>query len=613
MICKKCANMFDDSLSSCPECGTEVFLDKKKKADFTLNMTEEELNKLMFPETSEEVTQESTDGEADEENEPFNTMPPEYEAEQNEKEPETAEETQAQEVKAENKKEEAAEQTTEEKPKAKKVKTKMDPESKPAATLIISIMCVLAVMMGLLTFVSVTTDVFEGDDTVRTMALSGLSTEDTGKLEEYLSKVGIISETEYDSRKVTVNELLSMVKPYDANGLYTMLYGTVQKTANIPDPAQRFTNENGDYIYYKIPEEEIDAIVESFCLTVNHTVNGDEYYYYDGNYYFAEKIQYEPLSSYVVDISESKQILDGRYYVTGSILKQSNLSEDNRDRYAIVEKTKSGDWKISRMSDEPLFNKEGVMIKADGELSFTTETEVVEIVADDGSVYHRYILEYPVFSGETSGEKAANRLHNDLISSFATAKENAQKDYEKYLEDGGEKDELPYITHIVSTVTYNSGEYISVIEEISEYIPASVMEKDETEPSTEDIDTQEQQKPVSLPKKQIEGYNFEVETGDFVKKDEFIGKDYKTVSELLYRIYGDYSYGDIIGEETETDGSIYGEQEEIPDDTENIGRKIYESASVRCEEGYLFRYVDEKGVSHDVVIPDEIIEKTLSD
>ena len=51
MICKKCANMFDDSLSSCPECGTPIFdseiteEQKKKKAPFVLNIPDEEIEK----------------------------------------------------------------------------------------------------------------------------------------------------------------------------------------------------------------------------------------------------------------------------------------------------------------------------------------------------------------------------------------------------------------------------------------------------------------------------------------------------------------------------------------------------------------------------------------
>lgn len=617
MICKKCANMFDDELSSCPECGTEVFADKGAKPKFTLNMTEEDLNKLVFSEVQSELTQETSGGDAKEENELPDAVPPEYEVEQTEKEPETTQKVQTEEAKTE----EAPEKETVEKPKAKKVKTKMDPESKPAATLIISIMCILAVMMGILTFVSLTTDAFEADNTVRTMALSGLSTEDTGKLEEVLSTVGIISEREFDCEKSTVQELLSLVKPYDANGLYAKLYGTAQKTANTPDPAVRLTNENGDFIYYKIAEDEIDAIVEKFSLTVNHTVNCDDYYYYDGFYYFAEKTQYEPETSYVVDISESKQIQDGRYYVEASVLKENNLSEDNRERYAIVSKETDGSFKICSVSSTPLFDEEGIMIKAEDELSFTKKSTVIEAVADDGTVYHRYIVEYPLFSGDTLGEKTANQLHSDMLAAFEAEKETAQQDYEEYLKDGGEKDELPYITHVVSRLTSNSGDYIGIVEDTAEYVPASMLKAKE-DAGTEETDTVETEseelpEPVELPERYIEGYNFEVETGDFVKKDNFIGKDYQTVSELLYRIYGGYGYDDIIaelnGEEAQNSGYIYGETvEEIPDDTENIGRKIYESASAVCQAGYLFCYVDEKGSAHDVVIPDEVIEKTLS-
>ncbi len=623
MICRNCANMFDDSLSSCPECGTSAIMEEEKpqtdkeKKSFVLNIPEEEIEKpIVITAVSSTVDEEKTD----------------EKAEQQPKE-KTAVKIKTRQVKTPAQSRSAAKEA----PQKKQVKRPVKKESvgdRSAATLIVSIMCILACMMTVLTVVSVKSDVFKGDgDTVKTVALSSLSGEDAGSLEQWLVKVGALCDSEFNSSVNTVSELLSFIRPYDKAGLYGSFYGEAQLITDLPDPAHRYADENGSYAYYKLPEKEVDSIVESCCLTVNHTVNSEQCYYYNGFYYFADAQQYESQGSYIIDVKNGKRIQDGSYYVDCSMLQQSNLSKEPKERYLIVEKSDSGEaWKIKRISSEPVFDSGGMLNKADSEISYEMKTQIIEKSAKDGTVYHRYIIEYPLFSGETEGEKMANQLFSDTINTMSADDSSVQADYERFTKFGGNTTELPLITHVVSRVTYNKNGYISVLEEKAEYTPNSMpaenieelLENGEYEPS-EDTDA-----PVSLPVRTVEGYNFDVETGDFVTKDAIIGKEYQLISELLYRIYNGYGYDDIIAElEAESDEAQQDEnlqegteneaqqdntayvtdealKEEIPEDELGTGIKIYESASAICDKGYMFCYVTEKGYAKDVVIPFEI-------
>ena len=92
-----------------------------------------------------------------------------------------------------------------------------------------------------------------------------------------------------------------------------------------------------------------------------------------------------------------------------------------------------------------------------------------------------------------------------------------------------------------------------------------------------------------------------METGVYVAKDSLIGKDYITIEKILYRIYSGYSYEAIL------DSSV--SDIDVPDDTNKLGEKIYNSASTFCEDGYVFCYINSEGLREDVVVPFETVEK----
>lgn len=617
MICKKCANMFDDSLSSCPECGNPVFTSEQtegKEASFVLNIPDEEIEKPVIikagtdkAEEWEDILSVSAEAESYEEEEDFD-------AETEEEKPEAPQIVRRQQKAPSSKK--AAQK------KAEPEKKQDNVGDKAAAALIVSIVCILACVMTVLTFVSVKSDVFKSDgDVVKTVAMSSLSGEQKGQLEGWFSRVGVICEEGIDTSVKGVSSALALMKPYDSDGIYVSVYGKAEITANTPDPAHRFINENGDYSYYKLDCDKVDALTDALGYTPNHTVNTPDFYCYGGSYYFRDK-QEEKTKLYIADVHSSKRIMDGSYYVECSFLDKSDLSAQEKERYAIVEKLEGNEnvpFRVKMLSDTPVFDESGVMIHSSA--AYKMKTYSVEKKAKDGTVYHRYIIEYPEFSGSTEAEKTANQLFSDMINVYGADDESADKAYKSFIENGGDKNELPLVTHIASRVTYCKGGYLSFMEETAEYIPSS-MPKQEAE--DEEEEQKEENSPVTLPKRTVEGYNLDTETGDFVTKDAIIGKDYQNIAELLYRIYKGYSYEDLklkfkenLGDELmseevsdETEGN---ETEDIPEDTEGLGMKIYESASALTEKGYMFCFVTEDGCAADVVIPFDIQGLYVSD
>lgn len=614
MICKKCANMFDDSLSSCPECGIPVFTLEKaeekeeKDTSFVLNIPEEEIEKpIIIKAGADKVKKEAE------------TLPEELEdetyldefgsSEEEEEMPQTPQ------IVRRTKNSTTTKKTAQK--KAEPGKKEDNVGDRAAAALIVSIVCILACVMTVLTFVSVKSDIFKSDgDVVKTVAMSSLSGEQKGELEQWFSRVGVICEEGIDTSLRGVNAALELMKPYDSDGIYVSVYGKEDITANTPDPAQRYANENGDYSYYKLLGDKVDALADALGYTPNHTVNTPDFYYYGGYYYFRDKTE-EKTKLYIADVDNSRRIMDGSYYVECSFIDKNDLSADEKERYAIVEKLEENEgvpFRIKMLSDTPIFDDSGIMIHSSA--SYKMKTYTLEKKAKDGTVYHRYIIEYPEFTGSTEAEKTANQLFSDMINVYGADDESADKAYKSFIENGGDKNELPLITHIVSRVTYSKGGYLSFMEETAEYVPSS-MPKEEAEGEEDEEEQTEENLPVTLPKRTVEGYNLDTETGDFVTKDAIIGKDYQSIAELLYRIYKGYSYDDLklkfkenlgedlMSEETseETEST---EAEDIPEDTEGLGMKIYESASALTEKGYMFCFVTQEGYAVDVVIPFDV-------
>lgn len=568
MICKNCANIFSDDLTACPECDTPVKNGAEKKEL-------EDIISLAMGEF-EDVSSYSDDFKPLDEEEDI--VPPVY-------------------------KDEAPEQTEAPENTAAKLRViprerrkmkKMSPKEKGAFNFIISLMCVVLVGMAALVGISLGTDVFEKDeDSIMAVALSGFSSAETAELEDYLSKISSVAYSGFDREQDVIVDVMEFLSPCDEGGLYSRFYGAPELTVNKADPNGRFANENGDYSFYSLDGKKVDSILATFGFDINHNVNEKDFYFYNGRYYFANNPASAFSAAAVADVSSSKRIQDGSYYVECSFYDSNGTDDDSSflQAYIILDKDSEAvegelPWKLSRISHEPIFDATGFMVKDESEknkLSYSIEHKTVQAVAEDGTVYAEYNVEYPLFKGKTEGEKEVNRMFAELINSYTMQAETADKDYKKFIKKGGNKKDLPYVTHAVARVTYNRDGYISIVEGLSQFAP-------QTEKAEEDA-----KEFITLPERTVEGYIIDVETGNFLSSKEIVDAEYHLVYEVIYRIYEGYDYESLLKGEDAAIG--------IPEDTDGIGKTFYESACALSENGFIFCSVHPKGYTETVIIP----------
>lgn len=524
MICKKCANEYDDSLEVCPVCQTE-----NKKKNFKVTIDAGKLDGA-----SEAVYDDS--------------------------------------VKKPGRKEIRQEKVKE---RSKEKLRSMGKKEKGATRFIVSAVCVMAVLMASLSCLSIFTDVFNEDDTVKTMALSSLSPVDAGELEAYLSKLYVLTGFELDDDTAS-DEFYVNIMPENKNGLYRGLGNSAKLVTDEADPAERFKDEEGNYSYYKLPIDKVDGIIESFGLVPNHTLNLKNAYCYKDYYYFGSAEE-GSLPSVEADVVSSKRIQDGSYYVDCVFY---NNSKQEGKIYVIAKKDEAneGKWIISRISSEPIFDNSGIMAENDGVFRYEMKRELFEGKLSDGTVFCEYSVEYPYFKGDSMGEKAVNLLYSEVLSKY----KNSAQDADKYFEDyKGDKADLPIVVHISSEVTYSDEKYISTIVDISEYNP------------------DKKEEDSIFPERNVEGYIFDAETGEYLSKDEILGKDYQLIYDLLYRIQGDYEYADLLDESVKRPSDIPANN--------TIGKEIYECGSAMTPNGYVFCKVTDEGYVKSVLLPDEVI------
>ena len=454
-------------------------------------------------------------------------------------------------------------------------------EEKKAKNTVMILSCLMALITVVTAVVGSVTDVFKADD-VKAVAVLILPQEDKEELEKHLSKLWPLANAGFDTEKMSGEELFDYIKPYSEDGLYTSFGYSATAITHIPDPAERFRDENGNYCYFKIPQQEIDSILAHFGLEENHALNSESAYYYDAHYYFSYSDKSEEKVSGNVTVLDSKRIQDGRYYVT--------VRFGQKEVYvtaSMIEGEKG--WKIHSMSLTPVFDSLGIMIKdeAQAKSDYEMRQTVIEGKAKDGTVFRKYIVKYPYFFGETQGEIQANNFYSSVITFYQQQSQQLQSEYNKFKKKGGKADSLPLELHYTAQVSYSDESNLCLINEITESV---AMYKDSSE--------------VKLPSKTVECNTFDVETGVYAAKDSLIGKDYITIEEILYRIYSGYSYDALL------DSSV--SDISVPDDYYKLGAKIYNSASTFCKDGYVFCYIGSDGLREDVVIPFETVEKLKS-
>lgn len=464
----------------------------------------------------------------------------------------------------------------------KKTKTKAQKSEFRAKTAIVALMCVVAVCLCSVIGLSAFTDVFSGEREVKAVTLV-LSQTEQQDLESQLALAAPLIDTDFKSDETDASQLLMYILPGSDNGLYVGFgYEKAQKQAQA-DPAMRFKNEQGEYSYYKIACEDIDAILESFDISLDHTVNVKDIYCYDGYYYFSENENVKTSGAAKVSISVSKRIQDGRYYVTCDF--------SGKEAYVIASKAEDeGKWKICQISSVPLFDRLGIMTSTEtkGAFDYESKTQIIEGKTSGGVLYCKYTLTYPVFYGKSAGETQANSFYQNVLSYYQQQSEESDKLYKAYIKAGGDPDKLPIELNYSAKVTYSGESYIGVTNEISESLIALSSGEEGGEASA-----------IIPSSKSVEAYVFDAETGDYVSKDTIIGKDYQLLEQLLYRLYNGYDYSSLFSDDGVNTA-------DVPNDVDGLGEKLYLSASTFCTEGYMFCYVCDEGYRQDVIIPYDV-------
>lgn len=465
-----------------------------------------------------------------------------------------------------------------------------------AAVLSISSICV-AVMIALC-FVGKYTDVFKtSGEAVKTVALSGLTHSEKSSFEDYASFFTAFFETGFNRDEATQQQLLEMMEPQSKGGLYSAFFSAAQIVTDEADPADRFKAETG-YSYCKIKKADIEKIMTSLGQEVVNCANGKDFYFYNGYYYFsASESNASGRGNYSLEISSSKRTEDGNYYVECAF---TNKNGEKKTVYCLasLEKSDEGNkWSLLELSSSPLFSEDGVKIVKEKteSLSFTIERKTIKAKTKKGILFAKYVVEYPVFSAAADDENAKraaatlNTLYNEMISKYETKAKKATRLYNRYLKLGGKKKDLPAYTYISSKVTYNKNGYISLLEETNEYLP--LFSNFEENKATAEENGESVTPSILLPTTTFEGYTLNIESGEFIKKDSVLGKDYYSIQQKLFELY--LQKNDLISDSDES----------LPADDENIGQLINSSAWCIDENGVLFSFIDPKGYNDSVVLP----------
>ena len=620
MICKNCSAEYDDSLAQCPECGME---NEAETARFDAQSCEDAAKEESADETeggqdevSEEVTSEEVEGEeqndtlkeesaedakaSDEVNETSEENPFENEADFSENKQEEAE-------KAEDKLKAEAEPVKKHPALRANVRRRRVPvvtkEEKRVSTGLIVMLCIIGVLAAGVSFVNITTDVFRIDNSAqKVVAGVGFTVQEKKQVEELLSKCFSVAKKSFDNENVTAEEFLSKLNPGDKGNVYSTVNGGTEKLQTEADPAERFADENGEYAYYKVAEKKIDRVLSVFGLESRRGENCENYYYCDGYYYFV----YEKASTAIVlaEVTKSKRVLDGGYYAQCRFYKEGKEETKSKACYLLIDAQKDEDsgetvFTVRKISLKPIFGSDGKLVST--EAGFERKTEVIEGITKDGTLFSKYVIDYPLVEGDEAGYGIVSDFFKNAVSVYELKAESAEDEYKAFKAAGGNKKQLPYTENVTVKIVTDDKDNISFKVIVSKLDPLSA------KPDSE-ADDEQQSEAVRLYEKSVEAYTIDKKSGNFVSKDSVVGKDYMLVSELLYRIYNGYEYDSLLSEEEQ---DYYYGYDEIPDDIYGVGTAIYESAWALDGEGVTFYYVNEKGYVSEVTIPEKVLKKLV--
>ena len=594
MVCKNCLNELAENETFCRKCGKTVSEEKKT---FKLQIPEEKLGnkaeeEVSFEKTKEEIsevenTAEDTLTEVKEAEETAQEEPEEEKSKETETEKSKEEETnevsekeetlsgsgeiKGEEISVEDikiKKAIAIEKANERKNNDKKLRA--EKQKKQANTLMLSIVSVCAALMIALSFVSSFTGVFSKNGDEKASLLSSLPAKKAEFFETEIVKFSYLFEDGYDCDKVTADHMLSYLKPWSEKGLYGLLEGKASSETEA-DPLGRFDLGKG---YCKVKSENINRVFSALSLENTRFANSSDAYYFNGYYYFENGEEADsPLL--VADVKRSMKTGEGNYYI------ECDISEEGKEtvkKYflATLNDDKGDDfWSIRKISDTPLFDELGNKINAENDgqsLDYTMKTEIVTVETSKSKTYARYVVIYPEFSASGVTETAINTVYSQKIQSFRKFSETADELYNTYIKNGGNEKDLPLTVYVTANVMYNEKGYISLCERTSTYTKSQF------------------EKGTAFPQTEFESYTYVIENGEFVKKDEVMGKNYIEIQKLLYKQWQEID-----------------DDEPPVRDRNNICAAIYASPWVLSKDGVVFIYRDLDGVLDEVFVPLELI------
>ncbi len=467
----------------------------------------------------------------------------------------------------------------------KKAKSKKNSKGTSKYSLMMKIVVLVCVgLMAVLAAVSKTTVIFKNDNSDKTVVLSGLAESEKASFEAFAPKLGTFFKDGFDSSQTVFDDILPLVNPSEKGGLYEAFFGKANTVTETADPVSRFTD--GEDGYYAVKGEDVSEIAKTLSLVSLDDANAKDYYYFDGNYYFRFAEPETEAEKYTVKIADSKKTSDGDYYITCDIFKNGE-AEAQKQLYFIASFEKNDDtasWKVSKISTEALYSQLGSKLEKteDDTLPYNMKRKTVEAVTSDGKVYAKYIIEYPSFTGSFMMKEAIENQFKAQIDRFERASKKADERFKGFIEKGGSEEDLPFYTHVVFSVKYNADGYLSMVERNTIYNTDTLAERDEETTS-------------QFPKTTYEGQSFEVQSGDFIKKDDLLGKDYQSTEQVLYKNWFEANNGSQSAEI------------QIPNDLNSVGHGIYSSAWYITKEDVHFLYQDENGALETVSmkIPDE--------
>ena len=496
----------------------------------------------------------------------------------------------------------------------------------------------LAVMLGLLA-VRLNTTLFDSSNSgLEPVSLNVLTDEEKTQVLSVLMPYAPVFDRTFRPQTMGVGTFFDLLDLNRSNNLYSAVKGQPDRVTDKADPLNRFADGEGGFSYYKIPADDLNAVAARFGVSLPGSGNNSSYYFYDGAYYFAADAA--PSGDLALDlhISKTQHTEDGNYYIVLADLSDTNAV------YAIVSRgtdaAEADNWTLVEMSPEPLFREDGSRTspQADG-LSYEMRHEEIKAVASDGTLYANYVLDYPYFTDETAQtSKTINALYAQMLASYKELAQSADKNYKAFVKHEYDQRLLPGYTYMVSTVTYNTDGTVSLLDELTEYLPetaAKALKAEQAEPSAQNEAETPAPTGFVMPTVTYSGTTIDTASGAFLRRDDVFSGDFEWYQSLLFRIFAGASEEDLdalisaaqtpgAAEPSESDpytptlsedltaedttaASAAAGLPALSDAEAAIGQQIYASPWVRTESGIRFCYLG-NGYYTYVTLPYRFVE-----